>query len=355
MAKGTSGKAKLFALYEIMRRYTDENHGITIDEIQKRMKNEFLQVFETTPQTIKSDFELLGDVFHIRITASETYPKDYRLNNKSFYFEDIEDLYASLYSNSNLTEERRKDLVKSLKSLCSHYEAARLTQKEAASLSLHKGNALLQMIIQAINQAITNGNMVFLRWRTEHYGVDASSINRYMKNADVLPIEIFYNYGTPYLYCRETFCHFENFEPKTEYSFLCIDLTTVEDCKITEKKWWDTKDITDSEIKNNYPVSSTNENFEPNFVVSKEKISLLMTDKILELAKDTFKDKVEVRKKNGDMNHVFINTVISPKLFGWIFQYGEQVKFLSPLPVVNQYKYYVKRCYKMYFDEEERN
>lgn len=353
MAKEPGGKAKLFALYKIMFKNTDENHGITIKEILSKLETEY--GFSSTAQTIKSDMELLSDIFRIHIVPAEgTFPIEYKLINRTLQYDDIEDLYASIYSNSRLTEEDRKRLLSKLKDLCSPSEAKRIAQKEAAALSFHKGSPKVNAIIKTINDAIASSKAIVIECGTDYLKIPPN----YSYGFDVLPIEVFYEKGIPYLYCRFSHKEFDEVLRWQVYKhyFYCIDIRKIKSIKEAEYRWIGATDlkrlttITEQEIFDNLPVEET-------ILKSKkwswwgrdpnERISLLVSDELLELTNSKFKD-IEIREKEGEMNHVFINAVVSPNLFGWIFEHGEKVKLLSPMPVVNLYKQYVKRSFEMY-------
>lgn len=72
MSKSDNQKARIFALYQIMKRYTDETHGLTMKEILLHLERDYEIV--STRQTIESDFALLENPLGIEFDCTFEKP-----------------------------------------------------------------------------------------------------------------------------------------------------------------------------------------------------------------------------------------------------------------------------------------
>lgn len=96
-----SEKARIFALYQILKRYTDDTHGITINEMLTRLDKDY--GIKTTRHTVENDLSLFEFPLNIELETSFDTPVRYSLLSRGVLFEDILSIYESLQQNSYLS------------------------------------------------------------------------------------------------------------------------------------------------------------------------------------------------------------------------------------------------------------
>ena len=79
-----------------------------------------------------------------------------------------------------------------------------------------------------------------------------------------------------------------------------------------------------------------------------EKVKIQFTKDLL----DSFIDRFGSNKVYGivDSNHYYISTFIevSPPFFGWLCGFGNKVKIIEPLNVVNQFQKHLQKIIEKY-------
>ena len=80
MPRTTSQKKKLFALYQILYEYTDDNNGLTMTEILSKLQNRGIVAKR---RSIYDDIEILKNDFDIDFEARKTTATRYHLQRES--------------------------------------------------------------------------------------------------------------------------------------------------------------------------------------------------------------------------------------------------------------------------------
>ena len=111
MPKSRNQKLKLLHLKRILEYYTDEDHGITTQEIRTHLKQ---QQIEVERKTVYEDIHALED-FGMEI-AHEEYGKTYRLIDRLFSLSEIKLMIDSIQASKFLNEKSTTKLIDKLKS-----------------------------------------------------------------------------------------------------------------------------------------------------------------------------------------------------------------------------------------------
>ena len=99
MPKSRNQKLKLLHLKRILEYYTDEDHGITTQEIRDHLKQ---QQIEVERKTVYEDIHALED-FGMDIWHGE-YEKTYRLSSRLFSLPEIKMMIDSIQASKFLNE-----------------------------------------------------------------------------------------------------------------------------------------------------------------------------------------------------------------------------------------------------------
>ena len=120
MPRTTSQKKKLFALYQILYEYTDDNNGLTMTEILSKLESRGISAER---RSIYDDIEILRNDFDIDIEARKTTTTRYHLQSREFELSELKLLVDSVQASKFITEKKTYSLIKKLEKLCSKYEA----------------------------------------------------------------------------------------------------------------------------------------------------------------------------------------------------------------------------------------
>ena len=126
MPKGTNQKLKLYYLSRIMTEKTDDEHYITMPEIQKA-----LEAYDVTAdrKSLYDDLEqlrVLGiDVIGEKVGRSYCY----HVGSKQFEIAELKLLVDAIQSSKFITERKSTELIQKLTGMASEYEAAELKRQ----------------------------------------------------------------------------------------------------------------------------------------------------------------------------------------------------------------------------------
>ena len=197
MPRSDNQKARILALYQILQRYSDESHGLTMAELLKRLESQY--DIETTRQTVQSDFALLDYALNIPIKESDKRPIQYTLAKRELSIEDLLLLVDSVQAFPVIPIEQKRLLVEKLKTLCSIHEAKRLSLKAAASEKTSNYDDETWERICLIERAIREENHILAKYPLCGFSKDVRLVKEEI-TYEIRPIEIYYSNGKAHLY-----------------------------------------------------------------------------------------------------------------------------------------------------------
>jgi len=340
MPKSDNQKAKLFALYQILHDYTDEDNGLSMAEIIVRLESNYNIVAER--RSITSDFATLETVFHIEIEARKSETTRYYLRTRTFSFSDIKALERGIQTNDTLSESAARELVKKLKSLCSIHEGKRIY----ANLPDHIRGIDEDMInkIETLESAIKDNKTV--RFSYPRYAFSAAAHVEYSDTQhNVSPFEIVYVDGQYYLFARKhSSGYYYSADCKKEreaiYYFALEKMKGITTSRGNREgiEQFEKMAAVDYEMAAAYPV----------YGGKSETISIKFTNDLLGLLKERFGADIEISNIDDKYSRVAAAAEITPEFFGWLFSFGTGARLLTPLHAVQRYKKWIKDVYEMY-------
>ncbi|MBR4754398.1 MAG: WYL domain-containing protein, partial [Lachnospiraceae bacterium] len=126
MPKGPKQKLKLYYLSRIMQEKTDDNHSITMPEIQ-----EYLEGYGVTAdrKSLYDDLESLR-VLGLDIIGEKTGKNfTYHVGSKQFDIAELKLLVDAIQSSKFITEKKSNELIKKITGRASDFEATQLKRQ----------------------------------------------------------------------------------------------------------------------------------------------------------------------------------------------------------------------------------
>ena len=114
MAKGNNQKLKLLYMAKIFTEKTDENHGISVQELIAQL-NQY--EVNADRKTIYLDFEELRHFGMDIVSYQEGRNVFYKLVHRDFELAELKLLVDSVQSSKFITERKSRELIKKLESL----------------------------------------------------------------------------------------------------------------------------------------------------------------------------------------------------------------------------------------------
>ncbi|MDE6024804.1 MAG: WYL domain-containing protein [Lachnospiraceae bacterium] len=157
MAKNEHQKLKLIYILEMFYRETDENHGVTIKDIQSMLEGHDIK---SERKSLYNDIETL--CYHGMDIVKEKRDRNmyYKLVSRDFELAELKLLVDAVQSSKFITVNKTHELIKKLESLTSRHEAGELQRQVYVVNRIKNPNEKIYVSVDALHKAIHKGVQV---------------------------------------------------------------------------------------------------------------------------------------------------------------------------------------------------
>ncbi len=305
MSKLPNQKLKLLYLLKILMEKTDTEHTLTVPEMIKELK---IYNINAERKSIYDDIESLK-AFGIDILCKKSKTYNYYVASRTFQLAELKLLADAVASSKFITEKKSKQLIKKIGSLTSSHEAKQLTRQIYVAGRVKTMNEKIYYNVDIIHQAISNNKQISFKYfeytldKQKRYRNDG---NKYIASPYALTWDDENYYMISYYEKYESITHFR--------------VDKMADIEILELE------SRNEEIN----IAEYTKKVFSMFVGEEETVRIQFENSLLGVVIDRF-GKDTVTYKVDDYSFMAILTVeLSPPFWGWIFQFGNKVKIVSP-------------------------
>lgn len=155
--KKENQKLKLLYLQELFLKYTDVEHGITLQEITKYLEKRDIPV---TRKTLYSDIELLREYGMEIEGVKKGNGYYYYLDEHLFETAELKLLVDAVQASKFITRKKSDELIKKLEEFCSVYDAGKLNRQVLVQDRIKTMNESIYYNVDFINIAITENKEI---------------------------------------------------------------------------------------------------------------------------------------------------------------------------------------------------
>lgn len=166
MAKLSENKTglRLLALMEIFKRYTDENHQLSIKELVDRLRIE-MPGCTADSKAVKRYIHTLQEFGFDIIENEDKYGKKYySYQERLFETYQLRLLVDPILSARFITPEEKNNIIKNVKKLTSNHIAKTLPDPIIYQQSINHDYQLIKLHIDQIHQAISQSKMITFQY-----------------------------------------------------------------------------------------------------------------------------------------------------------------------------------------------
>lgn len=316
MPKGKNQKLKLYRLYKIMLRETDENHALTLKQIQERLAECDVTVDR---KTLYDDFNALEELgLDIKMTRDGN-EYSYRVVSKEFELAELKLLVDAIQASKFITARKSKQLIAKLTNFASSYEAGQLNRQVIVAGRIKTMNESIYYNVDAIHHAIASNNQIsfdYLQWNLEK-----KLVPRKNKPYQISPWALTWDSGNYYLIAYEA----ETGMMKN-YRVDKMDKIKVLDQPRKGKSAFGRIDM----------ATFTKENFGM-FSGEEKNITLRFSNELIGVMIDRFGRDIPIHKADEGHSETIVPVSVSNMFFGWISGLGDGVQIIKPTEVREQY------------------
>lgn len=335
MPKNENQKLKLYYLYRIMLEQTDEEHGLSMQDILTELAERGITCER---KSIYRDFKVLTENMGLEIIGEQVGSNYYyHVGQKQFELAELKLLVDSVQSSKFITEKKSDSLIKKITTLASVYEAEELGRQVHVQGRIKTMNESIYYNVDEIHNAINQNSSIkfkYMQWSTDKKLVprkteDDSEIKIY----EVSPWALTWDDENYYLIA------FDHNEKKIKH----YRVDKMDKISITGEKREGRNEFRDFD-----PGVYAKKNFGM-FSGETKRVEIEFPENMVGVFIDRFGKDIMIKKaERKGYYKTFVEVAVSKQFFGWIFALGPEVKINGPEEVVKSIKKEIKDTLKNY-------
>ncbi len=328
MPKGKNQKLKLYYLYRILLEKTDDDHMITMPEIQRS-----LEAYDITAdrKSLYDDLEQLSvlgvDVIGEKVGRNYYY----HVGSKQFEIAELKLLVDAIQSSKFITENKSNTLIKKLTSMASKYEAAQLKRQVMVQGRVKNMNESIYYTVDDVHRAIAENKQI--RFRYMKWDANKRLVPRKDEPYVVSPWALTWDDENYYMIAYD--------EEADKIKHFRVD--KLKDIEVLDVKRVGRRNFIDFDLAKYAKMSFGM------FGGEQTKVSIAFKDEMVGVFIDRFGKDITIRpSKDAGWSEFSVDVALSDQFFGWIFALGNEVKIIGPDSVVGRYKAELSERLKLY-------
>ena len=329
MAGESRQKLKLLYLREHLLRNTDEDHAVTVRDLQDMLAE---QGIRASRQTLYDDLDLLGpDGYGMDIVQNGRY---YRVVSRDFELQEVKLLVDMVQSSNFITSRKTSSLIAKLETLCSRFQGAGLQRTVYVRNRVKNMDESVYLNVDVISEAIASDRQISFQYFS--YNTAKERVLRHGGRIHIV---------SPYalIWVDQNYYLLAWYADAGELRHYRVDrMTRISVRKKAPREGREAFAATDMATYTTRVFSMFSG--EPTFV--RLRFAGRLTDPVL----DRFgTDVILVPEPDGHFT-VTLEVVVSPPFFAWLTAFGEDAEILGPPAVREAYRDHLAGILKQYED-----
>lgn len=311
-------KIKLLKLMELFRQETDEHNPMLATAICENLATRGVPCDR---RTLSRDIKVLNENGYEVMSTMIGHEKAYYVVDRSFDVPEIKILIDAVQAASFVTEKKSTELVEKIAALGGARRAEILKQSIVCFNTRKHSNESIYYNVDRLEEAIyKNKKVIFLYYDLNEHGEKV--YRRDGHHYVVEPIALVFNEDNYYLTCYSS-----RHDGTSNYRVDRMSAVEIIDEDITKKAM---------EIRSS--VAGYTEQVFKMYGGEEAKVTLEFSDKLIGIVYDKFGENVKMVRTGEHTIVASVDVRISPTFWGWMFQFGDQMKILSPANIAEEYK-----------------
>ncbi len=322
MPKSKNQKLKLYYIIEYFKRYTDENHPVTVSEII-----EYLATLGITAErkSIYRDIAAMGELGYDVIALHDKH-FTYYLAEREFETAELRMLADAVASSRFITKKKSAQLIKKLTSLTTVYDAEKLDAQIFVANRIKASNESIYYNVDAIHNAISENSQIsflYFDWDKGKKKVYRHDGGRYQ----VSPWGLVWNNENYYMVAFDSSAgEIRHYRVDRMMSIETVDVPRLGKAEFKET---DTAQYT--------------KKFFGMYDGERVEVTLNCDEDITNAVVDMFGTDAEFTPQNDNTFNVTVELAISPVFLSWVFMFGGKVRVVTPESVNHKLKEMAKK------------
>ena len=317
MARENFRKIKLLKLLEMLRQNTDEQHPMPTSSIISSLAQ---MGITCDRRTLAQDIAILSDLGYEIMTTTVGHEKAYFVEDRNFSIPELKILIDAVHASSFITEKKSEELINKIASLAGSHRAEVLKRNMVCFNTRKHSNERIFYNVNDLEDAILRQKKVLFRY----FDLNESGERVYRRDGHryvVEPIALVFNEDNYYLTCYSS-----RHDSTSNYRIDRMDSVQVID-----------EDCCEKAIALRNQVSTYTEQAFKMFGGQIEDVVLEFDRSLIGVVYDRFGEGTKMMTISDTKCIASVKVQISPVFWGWLFQFGNQMRIISPSSAVNMY------------------
>ena len=311
MAKSEKQKQKIFRILEMLMRESDEENGLTVNEIIERLSE---MDIKAERKSIYDDFLVLEEIGY-PVSKIPTRPPKYRLDFRFFELAELKMLVDAVESSKFITAGKSREIISKLEAFAGERHSRELSRQVYVEDRVKTANNSSIYSVDAIHNAINEKKKLSFKY---------FYFDREKK-------KIFKNGGAEYI---TTPCGL--ILDDENYYLVALDEKADKIKNFRVDKMQGAKVLSepaklDARVENFNPADYSKKIFGM-YGGEEELVSLECRESLAGAMIDRFGQDVNFIKTDFGFKFT-VRLIVSPNFFAWVLGFGSNIKILSPHPV----------------------
>ena len=335
MAKNPRQKQKLLYIQKILLEKTDEEHGLTINEIISELDSYGINAER---KSIYDDLRIL-ETYGLDICSEKSKTVKYYIASRDFQISELKLLVDAIQSSKFITEKKSFELIKKVESLASENEAKQLQNQVVISNRVKTSNETIYYNVDWLHDATNKNRSVefyYNQWSLSLGSSEKLKLKRRRggERYKVSPFALCWDDENYYLIAYD--------EKNEQIRHYRVD--KMEKIELTDNK----RSGTDEFEKIN--LAEYSQSTFGMFAGEKVMVTLSVDNSLVGVIADRFGKNIFITADEENKNHFLARVIvnISEQFYGWLFALGDKVKIVSPDEIVNDFNEHLRKVSNLY-------
>ena len=327
MAKSSNQKLKLLYLLKILQERTDDEHGLSMQEIIAELGRYDI---EAERKSIYSDLELL-EQFGVDIEKRKSSTTTYHVVSRDFELPELKLLVDAVQASKFISPNKSTEIIKKLENLTSKYEATQLQRQVYVANRIKNMNNSILYVVDDIHRAITTNKKIsfqYFEWNMNR----EKQLKRDGKIYIASPWALTWDDENYYLISYDS----EQGIIKHYRVDKMINITVLDEAR------------EGAETFEGFDMGVYSKKTFGMYGGDDQQVTLRCHKSIVNAVIDRFGSDVIMMPIDDEYFEVSSKVSVSPTFLGWVAIFGKNMMIKSPVSVVEKFKEHINETIKLY-------
>lgn len=318
MINNNQQKIKLLKLMELLRQETDELHPLSTKEICNRLS---IMGISCERRTLAKDISLLNEQGYEVMWCRVGKEKGYYIADRSFSVPELKILIDAVQAANFITEKKSAELIDKIAALGGIHQADILQSNLVCFNTRKHSNETIYYSVGYLEDAIQQQNKVLFRY----FDLDEHGEKVYRREGHryvVEPVALVFYEDNYYIVVYSA-----KHDSTANYRIDRMDSIEIIDEPVSQKAL---------ALRNE--VAGYTERVFKMYGGQPVDIVIEFDDKLIGVVYDKFGENTKMIRTHEHTCVATVKVQISPTFWGWLFQFGKQMRILSPTNLTEEYK-----------------